>query len=714
MSDPRLLTGLNSPVDEWAAVANKPPPLGVSPDLLVPPAKPAQTSAAPAYPPNSIAKTPDAVVGNGGKAAEVPPAYLADLDSIIVKKEGGGPASVSPAGAIGIGQVMPETAAPYLGVSPDKAREMLFDPTVNENVRKNIIKDLAQKYPNDQKAVLVAYNAGPGVADRWLAAGRDPHVLPAETQKYIGQYDTGKGWADEDRAKYGGEHNSATELMRDLMRKINEEPAGSKERRALLYQAQEASQRASDSFEQLRKTPPVYKPLDMMENFGSAAVMIGILGGLFAKRPLTASLMAGGQAMQAQQSQNWTLFKTASDQWYQQAQLGLEQSRMAHDQIREVMEDERMAENDRHARISELVSTWQMSQGFANADRNFQIQQLSALDLHNQRGQEALDRQREVHLDTQLNAAYKSGDPDQIKAAENAARAHALATKGPVLSSASTAAQTRQDLFNELQLARASGDKDQIAAAEQKIDDFNKVGGKTTTGRNAPAQFMNKYMEEHPNATSEELASAMGDYRRMQSVETGFGGGLLGRQVISLNTVAGHILRVEEYWDALKNNNIPRLNAIANRVALETGKPEVAAFDIGRDIMSDEIVRLLTSTGGTEADRAGMQNRLSRDFSPAQIRAAIDTLKDFTGQRFDGLKQQYAQGDKSREERFVDKLLTDKAREVYQKQPPQMGGGPTALPADLPPPTGHAEGSVAKDDSGKIVARIRNGQWAPP
>jgi len=217
-------------------------------------------------------------------------------------------------------------------------------------------------------------------------------------------------------------------------------------------------------------------------------------------------------------------------------------------------------------------------------------------------------------------------------------------------------------------------------------------------------------MEEHPDATSGDIALAAADFRRLQAIETGFAGGVLGRQVVSLNTVADHVLRVQEYWQALKNNDIPRLNAIANRVALELGKPEVPAFEIGRDIMADEIVRLLTTTGGTEADRQGMQSRLSRDFSPAQIAAAIGTLKEFTGARFDSLKQQYAQGDKSREERFDKNLLTEKSREVYERK----GDGGGSLPADLPSPAGHAEGSTAKDENGKVVARIRNGQWGPP
>jgi hypothetical protein len=33
--------------------------------------------------------------------------------------------------------------------------------------------------------VLVAYNAGPGMANKYKAAGDDPSVLPSETKKYL-------------------------------------------------------------------------------------------------------------------------------------------------------------------------------------------------------------------------------------------------------------------------------------------------------------------------------------------------------------------------------------------------------------------------------------------------------------------------------------------------------------------------------------------------
>lgn len=46
----------------------------------------------------------------------------------------------------------------------------------------------------------------------------------------------------------------------------------------------------------------------------------------------------------------------------------------------------------------------------------------------------------------------------------------------------------------------------------------------------------------------------------------------------------------------------------------------------------------------------------------------------------------------------------------------KSGGAPAAeaLPTDLPPPTGHPDGTKVKDGSGKVVAVIKDGQWTAP
>lgn len=77
------------------------------------------------------------------------------------------PNAKSPAGALGIGQIMPETAKGW-GVDPMNPRAAL------EAAARNMAK-YRDQYGNEEDA-LIAYNAGPG---------RVGKALPAETKKYL-------------------------------------------------------------------------------------------------------------------------------------------------------------------------------------------------------------------------------------------------------------------------------------------------------------------------------------------------------------------------------------------------------------------------------------------------------------------------------------------------------------------------------------------------
>ena len=93
--------------------------------------------------------------------------------------------TVSYAGAIGKYQIMPGTARQY-GFDPARLKE----PAYNAHVAETILDDLSDRYrlkdgSVDVDAVLVAYNAGPGRANKWLASGRDLARLPDQTVQYL-------------------------------------------------------------------------------------------------------------------------------------------------------------------------------------------------------------------------------------------------------------------------------------------------------------------------------------------------------------------------------------------------------------------------------------------------------------------------------------------------------------------------------------------------
>jgi len=119
--------------------------------------------------------------GNSGREALAPVieeasrAYGVDADlirSVIEVESGFRPDSLSPKGAMGLMQLMPETAR-ELGV------EDPYDPRQNILGATRYLRQLIDRYGGDVRTALTAYNWGMGNVDR------HPGKMPAETVAYV-------------------------------------------------------------------------------------------------------------------------------------------------------------------------------------------------------------------------------------------------------------------------------------------------------------------------------------------------------------------------------------------------------------------------------------------------------------------------------------------------------------------------------------------------
>jgi hypothetical protein len=130
------------------------------------------------------------------------PDFESLADHIIPDLEGGGSLArpkTSPKGAMGVMQVMPDTARdPGFGIRPWNGKTQAD----LARVGKQYTAAMLHKYDGDTTKVLAAYNAGPGAVDNAIARHGDDWAahLPSETQKYVsdGMKKLGKTQGPED------------------------------------------------------------------------------------------------------------------------------------------------------------------------------------------------------------------------------------------------------------------------------------------------------------------------------------------------------------------------------------------------------------------------------------------------------------------------------------------------------------------------------------
>lgn len=105
---------------------------------------------------------------SAGRTTGVDP-YL--LMAIARRESAYNPEALSPAGARGLMQLMPGTAAQLsrqLGIA-DPGPYGVLDPALNIRLGSTYLRDMLKRYRGNRLAAAAAYNAGPGRVDRWLA-----------------------------------------------------------------------------------------------------------------------------------------------------------------------------------------------------------------------------------------------------------------------------------------------------------------------------------------------------------------------------------------------------------------------------------------------------------------------------------------------------------------------------------------------------------------
>ncbi len=122
----------------------------------------------------------DPIIRQVAAAHDVDPALV---KAVMAVESGFNPGAVSPKGAIGLMQVIPDTGVRF-GIAADKRRsveEKLADPKLNISAGVRYLRWLMELFPNNLELVLAAYNAGEGAVQRY-----NNQIPPfPETRQYV-------------------------------------------------------------------------------------------------------------------------------------------------------------------------------------------------------------------------------------------------------------------------------------------------------------------------------------------------------------------------------------------------------------------------------------------------------------------------------------------------------------------------------------------------
>lgn len=456
---------------------------------------------------------------------------------------------------------------------------------------------------------------------------------------------------------------------------------GEAERDKMLAEAHAERQRLVKEYEDVIKHPPSAKPIDALEQFGSIGSVLGLLVGLASRQHLTTALTASGMAMQAANSNNKDQFDRNMKLWDQETNSALKMIDIENMDIKELLDDRKMEWDEKNQRISTLlaaqgVNSKLYSEGLDVATR--------AQDLVSKRedSASAIKAQQYPIQYMQFESAkqtWMANHPGETPNESELSMPFPLVHEQVVKNKTPTAAAQGQQVYDDTLKAEVA---DWLAKPENagktaadispsdraKMEQSALQAGKPTSARYPNAMIFQMIQKEHPGWDAEKLSN---EYDRVvvrnQSIERAFGGGVTSRNVVSLNTLADHLPLMREYVDALNNGQFPRANAIINSIWTGTGHPEVTNAEVGRVILSDEVVRLMTQSGGAESDRQGMQETINLSRSPEQLNGALDALENFITGRYGPLEQQYSSGDASRKQFFEDNIMTPEARTLFKE-----------------------------------------------
>lgn len=430
---------------------------------------------------------------------------------------------------------------------------------------------------------------------------------------------------------------SAETRMHELA--LSQEP-GSKERQKTLDEGRAEIATLKDKYKLLTASPPIEKPADIFANFGSPATIIALLGGLFARNHATAALSAAGAAMKAINENNHEAFERSYKTWQAQIKSTADIIQMQRQEIDDIVRDEDKAWEHKQTLIAQVfrehgmeMQALQMEHGDARAA----FTHLQTLEF-NENGIKAQAAQAEklrhdINVDAGV-AKYLDAHPgmtrDQIPAEDMATILNQAKLSGTAAGER-LAGDPKVQAFEKFKQEHPNATSEELNAFIQQQH----------PSRSPQGQILEKYRQAYPHATPEELTNFYAGMQQTFAASRYFASGQAERVLRSFNAVAQHLEAYRDLMDALHNGETLRINQARNRFERELGYAAPNNAALAAKLLSGEISKAVQGGVGALADREAIQDPLSTANSPEAVLGIISTAQSFVKGQFDGLKQTY-------------------------------------------------------------------------
>jgi hypothetical protein len=160
------------------------------------------------------------------------------------------------------------------------------------------------------------------------------------------------------------------------------------------------------------------------------------------------------------------------------------------------------------------------------------------------------------------------------------------------------------------------------------------------------------------------------NYALQTSAVKAFNQGKQGDKVRSLNVVMEHFSTLEKAADALQSGDVRAINAVAQFIQTQTGKPAPGNFNAVKEILADEIVASVVPGVGALADRQAIKKTILAASSPEQIKGIVANYKELIGGQLNGLETQYKAGTGRSD--FKSRYLTSAAAQGLTQSSPYV------------------------------------------